>query len=246
MKYNEKPSDKKQVEEQQPKSADNNLYLLEVLQERLVQLGHQVSRHPQYLALIVDSKIEIATVIIDNPNNHPSILHSSILAIQSKHFPNGIEENVVGIGTNIEEKVNSVVENYIDLTFTPIINSLSCIHNTNYDFHASVDGKEMLWHSVLGNLKLQGQWDDYPEFDVFFEMIKDKLKTKMTSNKLNWLKIYIAKQADGTVMGECLFNNEPWAEGLNDIAEYAKTWNKEVFLGLKQFIMFRKCDAFDE
>lgn len=238
---------RKSSDRQQPEPIDNNSYLLETLKNRLVELGYQINRHPQYLALIVNSEIEIATVIIDNPNNHPHILHLMILTIQPKYFPNGIEENIVGIGTNIQEKVNSVIDNYINTTFLPIIDSLSDSHNPDLDFSTIVNDREVLWHPKLGNLSLQGQWNEQPQDEPLFAIIKDKLKYKLTPNKLNWLKLYISKQANGTIIGECLFNNEPWEEGLADITEYAKTWNlKSSFQGIKQFIMFRKCDAYDE
>jgi len=243
-----KSSDNDRVDKQTTTTPiDNNSYLLETLNSRLIELGYQVDRHPQYLALIVNSEIEIATVIINNPNNHPSILHLMILTIQPKYFPNGIEENIVGIGDNIQAKVNSVIDNYINTTFLPIIDSFSDSHNPDLDFSTILNDKEVLWHPKLGNLTLQGQWNDQPQNETFFDIIRDKLKNKLTSNKLNWLKLYISKRADGTIIGECLFNNEPWEEGLVDITEYAKSWKlKSDFQGLKQFIMFRKCDAFDE
>lgn len=245
--FKKKSSDIKQVDRQQVEPIDNNLYLLETLRSRLIELGYQVDKHPKHLALIVNSEVEMATVIIDNPNNHPSILHLMILTIHSKYFPNGIEENIVGIGTNIQDKVDSVIDNYINTTFLPIIDSFSDSHNPRLDLYIIMNGKQVLWHPKLGNLTLQGQWNDQPENEPFFEIIKDKLKDKMTSNKLNWLKLYISKCADGTIRGECLFNNEPWEEGLADITEYAKSWKlKSDFQGLKQFIVFRKCDAYDE
>ncbi|MEZ4800265.1 MAG: DUF6348 family protein [Flavobacteriales bacterium] len=245
--FKKKSSDSKQVDRQQPEPINNNSYLLENLRNRLVALGYQVDKHPQYLALIVNSEIEIATVIIDNPNNHPSIIHLMTLTMHSKYFPNGIEENIVGIGTTIQDKVNSVINNYINTTFLPIIDSFSDSHNPDLDLSIIMNGKEVLWHPKLGNLTLQGQWSDHPENELFFEIIKGKLKDKLTSNKLNWLKLYISKRADGTIIGECLFNNEPWQEGLADITEYAKSWKlKSDFQGLKQFIVFRKCDAHDE
>jgi hypothetical protein len=244
--FKKKPSDVKQSDTQQTPAIDDNSFLLETLKGRLAELGCLVERHPQYLALIVNSELEIATIIIDNPNNHPSVLHLMILTIHSKYFPNGIEENIVGIGKSIRDKVASVIDNYVNTTFLPIMDSFSDSHNPELDFSTTIDGKEILWHPKLGNLTLQGQWDNPPQNEPFFEIMKDKLENKLTSNKLNWLKLYISKRVDGTIIGECNFNNQPWKEGLDDITRYAESWEmKSDFQGLKQFIMFRKCDAFD-
>nr|WP_288836450.1 DUF6348 family protein [uncultured Flavobacterium sp.] len=248
-----KPADNKQADRQphqqqsQSDPIDHNAYLLETLKNRLLELGCQAEKHPQYQALVINSEIEIAAAIIENPNNHPSILHLMILTIHPNYFPNGIEENIVGIGADIREKVNSVLDNYINTTFLPIIDSFTDSHHQDLDFSVMMNGKEVLVHPKLGNLTLQGQWNDPPQNEPFFEILKDKLKDKLTSDKFNWLKIYISKRADGTIIGECLLNNVPWEEGLDVITEYAKSWRlKSDFQGLKQFIMFRKCDVFDE
>ncbi len=241
--FKKKPSASKQ----ETAAVDHDSYLLETLINRLISLGYQAERHPKYLALVINSEIEIATFILDDPGNHPNIIHLMILTIHPVYFPAGIKENIVGFGTTMEEKVNSVIDNYINTTFLPIMDSFSDTHHPDQDFSTITNNGEILWHPKLGNLTLQGQWDELPQNEPLFEIVKDKLKTRLTSNKLNWLKLYISKRADGTIIGECLFNNEPWDEGLAGITEYARSWKmKSDFQALKQFIMFRKCDAYDE
>ena len=226
---------------------DNNSYVFEVLSDKLVQLGYQVEKHPKYLSLIVNSNIEIATTIIENPNAHPSILQLMTLTIQPQYFPNGIEENIISIGTTIQEKVNFAIDDYIDGTFLPIIESLSTKPITNFDFSTTVDNKEIHWHTNLGNIKVRGKWNyEGVHTATLFEIIKDELKTKLTSNKFNWLKLYISKQANGEITGECFFNDEPWEDGLTVLTEYAKLWKMENnFRSMKQLIVFRKCDKCD-
>lgn len=108
------------------------------------------------------------------------------------------------------------------------------------------DGKDILWHPKLGYLTSQGKWDTQPNNEPFFEILKDKIKSKLRIQKLNWLKLYISRQVDGSIIGECNFNNEPWDEGLIEITKYAASWKKTgEFQGLKQFVMFRRCDAHD-
>ena len=245
--FSRKSSASEKTDRQETPPIDNNSYLIETLKNKLIQMGYEVERHPDHLALIVNSQLEITTAIIDNPNNHPSILHLKVLTIHPQYFPNGIEENIVGIGTSIQDKINSVLDNYVNTTFLPIMDSFSDSHNPQLDLTTITNGKEILWHPKLGNLTLQGQWNEQPQNEPFFELIKEKIKPKLTTNKLNWLKLYISKRADNTIIGECLFNNKPWEEGLIDITKYAETWKiKSNFQGLKQFIMFRRCDAYDE
>jgi hypothetical protein len=246
--FKKKATDTKQPEKQNGEgSVDKNLYLLNALRLRLAEMGYQVERHPQYLALIVNAQVEIATMVIDEPGSHPSILHLMVAASHPQYFPKGIIENVVGIGLSLQDQVKSVLDNYINSTFSTIVEGFSDSHNQHLDFKAITGGKEVLWHPKLGNLSFQGTWREYPQNEPLFGLLKEKIPGRLTLNKINWLKIYISKRADGTIIGECLFNNEQWDAGSNLISEYAKGWKLNgEFQAIKQFIVFRKCDAYDE
>ncbi len=242
-----KSSDDTQVQPSTDFPIDSNIFLLEALQARLIEMGYKVERHPAYVALTVHNELEIATAIIDNSNNHPSLLHVLVLVIHQKYFPNGIEENVIGIGSTLSEKVNSVLDNYLYTTFEPILDSLSDTHLPGLDFSIQIDGKEILWHPKLGNLALQGPWKNLPKNEALFDLLKEKLKLQLANQKLNWLRIYLSKMEDGTIIGECLLNNEPWEEGLQIISNQAKIWNESGdFFAQKQFMVFRRCDAYDK
>lgn len=225
---------------------DDNPLLIDTLQEKLISMGYKVERHSKYLGLIVNSEVEIAATIVNNPDAHPSILQLMTLTISSKYFPNGIKESMVGFGATIEEKVDSVLNNYLSAVFESIMESFSDRHNPELDFSTTIEGKEILWHPRPGNLLLQGPWKTTPHENQLFEILKENLEPKLASQKFNWLKTYISKRADGTIIGECFVNNEYWSEGLELVTNYAQTWNeKGDFFSMKQFIMFRRCDAYD-
>jgi hypothetical protein len=163
-----------------------------------------------------------------------------IVTIHPAYFPDGIAENIVGVGSTIEEKIESVLSNYLNTTFEPIINSFSDTHNPELDF----EHENILWHPTLGNTVLQGDWDGPPENEFLFKLLMNKIPKKLTNTKFNWLKIYIS-DSKGSITGECLFNNEPWEEGLGILSDYISSLkNEKDFIGLKQFIMFKKCDTY--
>lgn len=225
----------------QQQAPDKNIFLLEVLKDALETNGYKVDKHTQYQALVINSEIEIATAIVENPSYHPLLIHLMVLTIHPTYFPEGIEENIVGTGNTIEEKVQSVLQNYLTTTFEPIIDSFTDSHNPEIDFEVN----NIVWHPKLGNMALQGDWNGIttPENEFIFNLLKDKITQKLTNNKLNWLKIYISKSND-RIEGECLFNNEYWEEGLQILVNYIQNVEtKSEFIGLKQFSMFRKCDA---
>jgi len=246
--FKKKPTSGNAIEMPKPENhLDKNLYFLEAFENKLLGLGYQIKRDKEYLAFVVNSELEIQTLIIDNPGHHPSIMEVMVLAIHPQYFPNGIKEFFIGMGATIEEQVNSALINYIGSVFLTVIDGLSDTHNPNIDFVVNNNGKDVLWHPKLGQLNSQGKWREYPPEGHFFELLRERVPCKLTTNKINWLKIYICKTFDGKIIGDCLFNNEHWEEGLSIISEYANSRAVNVdLLALKQFIVFRRCDAYDE
>ncbi len=110
-----------------------------------------------------------------------------------------------------------------------------------------INGKQVLWHPKPGILHTQGQWDHLPDETTLLELLKNHIPDKLTTNKFNWIKIYLSKRAGENVIGECTFNNELWEDVSNLLINYTQAWDMSgEFHGIKQFIMFRRCDAYDE
>ncbi len=116
---------------------NKNLVVLNALESRLIEMGYDVKRHPQYLALIVNSQLEICLAVIDNPANHPSVIHLMISVSHKQYFPDGIVENVAGMGHSLEDQASNVLNNYINSTLLTIIDSLIDSHNPELDFMAT-------------------------------------------------------------------------------------------------------------
>jgi hypothetical protein len=221
-----------------------NDYLLEMLKASITDMDYRAVKHPQYQSLIVNEVVEIAAIIIDDPNNHPLVMHAMILTMHSDYFPKGIEEHVAGLGETLEQKITSVIDNYIDTTFCTIMESLYDEHYNDLYYTITTAGGAALWHAYLGTAILQGNWTNQPDNEVMYDLIKDKVKDKLTGNPFNWLKLYVSKRDDGTIIGECSWNNEPWPDGLTELTHFAQTWEVDgAFYGMKQFIVFRKCNA---
>lgn len=227
------------------KQIDINTYLLHELKKSIEEKGNTVEFSTQYAAIIVNSEIEIATAFIPG-DFHPSLLPLLIITINKEYFPNGIESSIVGLGNTTEQKVKSAIENYLSNIFLPILDSFTDSHLEEFDFKSSSAGREILWHPKMSENSFQGKWiETHTEINLY-SIVESQLKNKLSDKKLNWLKLYISRQPDGTISGECLLNNEVWEEGYYLLENYAKTWKDSgEFLGHKQFIMFRRCDAFD-
>jgi hypothetical protein len=222
-----------------PQQSEDLLLLLYTLKEKLEVLGFQVVSYSQQLSLAINNELLIVTEIIHNPNYHQRLLHLYIRTIYQDYFLDGIEEHVVGIGETMPEKINSVLYNYSNTTLLPIINSIGNEHESDINFISN----DQKYSVEIGDIGVQGKWENKPEKDIFFNLLFGEIIGVIQPTKFNWLKIYIAKQADGSISGECLLNNQPWHEGFQKIYQFVETWeNTNSFLGLKQFIMFRKPD----
>ncbi|WP_146203103.1 DUF6348 family protein [Mucilaginibacter oryzae] len=221
---------------------NTNAYIIEVLKAKLILAGYKVERHPQYLTLIVNSELEISAAVFDTPGAHPYVIQVMFLTAHPLHFPKGIVENLAGIGETPEKRVEAAVDNYLTTIYQTVMDGFTDTHDPGFDFPEN----EVLWHPKLGNLSTQGQWENLPQEDHLYKIIKEKFKPMLTADKFNWLKIYVSKSAAGNVIGECVFNNQLWPEGTEAILADANLWQvKGEFMALKQFIMFRRCDKYD-
>lgn len=219
-------------------------YLLQTLAKRLMAQGYMINISPAGNELTVSGALDIVTSIIESPDYHPSLVHLLIITKNADYFPQGITENIVGVGNTLEEKVETVLDNYLATTFPAIADSFLDGHDPEVDFN---DHTGILWHPRPGALSLQGQWAEEPQGEPIFDLLKNKLAAIIPNKKLNWLKVYVARYQDDEIIAECLLNNEVWEDGLREVYRYVAGWpQRGVFLGQKQFMMFRRCDAFDE
>lgn len=238
--FKKKKSEKESVSEPEP-----NVFLRAELKRRLEDMGHTVLI--QNGVVHANNKIGIQVEILEDPNLHPSVTKVGVLITVEDYFGKGLSEILAGIGNTMEQKVNSALQNLLTVTLPPILDAFTDSHDPNLDFSVSGERGEILWHPKLGNLGFQGQWSEYPEYDQLFGLLQGWVKDKMIDRKFNWLKIYLAKQGDGSIMGDCSLNNEFYEDGFKLLEEYANTWdNVDSFRAVKQFILFRRCDACDE
>lgn len=218
-------------------------YLLQVLAKRLMAQGYMINISATANELTVSGALDIATSIIESPDYHPNLIHLLVITKNKDYFPEGIVENIVGVGTTLDEKVETVLDNYLATTFPAIADSFLDGHDPEIDFN---DFEGVLWHPRPGALSLQGQWEVEPAGEPIFELLKEQLANNIPERKINWLKVYVARYQDNAIIAECLLNNEVWAEGTHLVRQYAASWPQQgTFLGQKQFMAFRRCDQFD-
>lgn len=161
-----------------------------------------------------------------------------------RFFPTGIIDCLAGIGSTDAEAVEAGARNYVGSVFSVVIEALSGGYEPSLDFKTE-DGA--LWHTMLGPLHVQGMWakhSDELDGTHFLDILKPLLLPRFELQPFHWLKLYVSRQPNGEFIGDCFFDNNPWAEGLAVIQGMAAQWpEKGVFAGQKQLIMFRNCPA---
>ncbi|SKC40701.1 DUF6348 family protein [Ohtaekwangia koreensis] len=234
---------KKSAAKQAPLNQDIDQLFIEELYSRLLTKNYKIGWSTQYRALILNSEIEISTAIINSSDLDAKIIHLTIAIVHKKYYPNGIIENIVGVGNTISEKIDAALNNFFITIFPVVIEGLSDSHNPDVDFK---DHNGILWHPKIGNLATQGQWSLPPDNESLYNLLKEKIKDILHDNKFNWLKIYVARMPNNDIIAECTLNNIAWQDGYIIIYNYAKNWDQAgTFLGLKQFIVVRRCDVHD-
>lgn len=220
---------------------DVNADLIAALEIRLQKIGYYITLDKAHASLIINGILKIVCAVIEHPGSSPKIMQMQFSAIHDEFFPQGIIENLVSVGDTMEEKIESGLDNYFYTTLPSIIDSLFSQQGGELDYR---DKAGTLWHSSVGNMGIQGQWESNIFEDPIFYLLKPLLIQMDLTNKFNWAKVYVVKHSDGSVTGECLLNNAPWEVGYRAVLEYASHWIvKGQFLGQKQFMVFRRCDA---
>ncbi|WP_022824950.1 DUF6348 family protein [Hymenobacter norwichensis] len=176
---------------------------------------------------------------------HPDIIVLG-LDMRLRHpefFPGAIVECLAGIGENDFDAINRGVQNYLHSVLHVVIEALEGCHIPNLDIVSATN--EVLWHPLVSELQLQGVWArqiDQTDDHHFLTLLKPYLLQHLTSQPIQWLKVYASKLPDGEFIGECMLNNEPWQEGLTVIQRDTEAWpTAGDFAGQKQFFVFRQC-----
>ena len=217
--------------------------LLHELVDQITKLNYTIQVDKATQIIIVNDQLLLEFRIIRNPDYAKELMHLMINTAHPTHFPDGIMESIAGIGETVQDRIASVVANYITSTFKPIAESLTDTHSPEYDFISD----EVLWHPALSDLRVQGSFNRELSGDELYLLLVSKLESMLSRDqKFHWLKMYISKQQSGEIIGDCLLDNEPWDEGLDILADYISTFPVEsTFIGIKQFVVFRRCDKYD-
>ncbi len=217
--------------------------LTQLLKEKLMEQHYHVEFNQERISLTVDQQVEVIVSDVVEEGLHPHLMKQIYLIVHPEYFPKGIVEYLVGVGTTLQEKMETGIQNFLGTILPPILDGFNDTHDPELDFH---DDNGMLWHPKPGQLGLQGSWEEEPETDDLRALLNAKLQSVIPNQKFNWLKIYAAKDGEGKVTLDCNLNNEPWEAGSQVVLSVAQSWkNPPIFCAIKQFIMYRRCDAFD-
>lgn len=213
-------------------------------------LAVEISRqHRDLQVSITDNRIKVgdslfleASITNRIVRTDAIILELNIVASHATLFAGGISDFLVGLGTNDSMAIKTGVASYVTGVFSTILHGLTSEHQPALDFNVNKE----LWHPVAGTLQVQGAFsgdtalDDLHLIKLLKPLLVNKLSTS-TDTTLHWVKVYVSRQADGAIMQECGYDNNPLPEGNEILKRYAESWKVNDFAGQKQFFMLRKC-----
>ncbi|MCW3070777.1 MAG: hypothetical protein JWO44_667 [Bacteroidetes bacterium] len=160
-------------------------------------------------------------------------------------FKKAIEERLAGLGENDATALTNGVESYLAGQFPVILTCIDMKHSPETDFDITDDSGTAHWHSIMGNIQVQGSLSNNPDsliYDKTYSYVKPVLteRLKNSTEDFHWFRYYISR-SNGEIIGDCYYDNEPCDEGLQSLKKYVSTWTFNEFAGQKQFIMLRKC-----
>lgn len=153
--------------------------------------------------------------------HHPNVVVCTlgVRLFHPVYFPDSIVECLAGYGTDEISAVCNGACIYVDGILATVIEALQGRHDPALDLTLSEDN---IWHPIIGDMQVQGARADLTEelnHKHLFELLKPSLLTRLESKPFHWLKVYASRQTDGEFIGDCLFDNQPWEEGLQILKE---------------------------
>ncbi|MDU0369596.1 DUF6348 family protein [Hymenobacter endophyticus] len=192
--------------------------------------------------------------VLDQARHAPTPERSAIVMLtlgfrlsHPQFFPTGIVECLAGIGTDDTDAIRKGVNNFCQGLLALVLDGLDGHHQPALNI---VDATgQVQWHPLTGLVQVQGSWsariDDVDE-QHYFELLRPHLRDQLMPQPFHWLKLYASRQPDGEFIGECHWNNEPWDEGLQLLAQDTQHWpDPGTFAGWKQYLLFRHCGSGD-
>lgn len=156
-----------------------------------------------------------------------------------------IVETLAGIceGNSLEDAVKQGVLSFREGAFESILNLVQneVVVDHTFETRYTKDNSATKWHFRYGKAQYQGSpavdWDLY-------SLLQSEIQPKLGNKRFYWLKVYCARQIDGSVQVECLINNERFHTAQDKINNYLLSLPKqESFQGFKQYWFISKDEA---
>ncbi|HEX6278806.1 MAG TPA: DUF6348 family protein [Pyrinomonadaceae bacterium] len=230
--------------------------LLDHFAEAIEQSGHTVSR--QETSIVVEPinlRIEVATPhrTDHDVNGQKSVVFSiEVRATHDEMFSESIKSCLAGIGRDEREAFSYAAGSWVSLVFWTIHEALlpsktpeSGVECVDLLTRNEDTGEEFAWKFYVGQLGAAGDFFPDESLDnlILVKRLLGSISSVALGKKMLWLSVFIAKPNKTETFGECLLNNNEWADGLKDLHLFASEWNDVVsYTALKQFLILRPCE----
>lgn len=196
--------------------------------------------------VINDCKMTIKAGVSNKTQHQNAIVLQLDFIIKHENFDTEILESVAGIGreNDIYHAIRNGTASFVSNVLEVIADGFCDTHNPELDFETVLGNCHQIWHPKIGGLHAQGYCGiNTIDNSRIFNILKDEIVPRLGTKRFYWIKVYVSRQADGKIITQCTFNNEPFLKAQQKMEEYAKSWNTgNQFKGEKQFILIRQCD----
>lgn len=149
-------------------------------------------------------------------------------------------ECVMAAGSTLNEALEQAVSGFIFSAMCGIRHFLR--REAEYELETTFGGRTLKWEVCKSCLALMGDEQGISQ-DGYWEIIREGLAGRMGNHRVNYIKVYAAKLADGTVTGECRINDIDSPELGALVAQKAAEWPlQEILHSQKQFFWLRQME----
>jgi hypothetical protein len=226
---------------------------LEHLAQAVEKTGHTIERGDSSLVVSpLQITVESRTGQAEIHANNDQVIQISIKASHQQEFPEGIWESLAGLGKNEDEAFSYAAEAWTTGVFPPIHDVLMpaelpgfAVPRCNLVTRNEASGELFPWQVYLGPLQATESFPErgnIPE-EVLLKQMFNAMTGELISQRLIWIKAFVAKLPDGSIHADCWLNNQNWIEGLNALYWFAEELPRvEAYAALKQFMIVKPCD----
>jgi hypothetical protein len=226
--------------------------LVDLLADSLKQSGHKIERSKSWIEHKESGFFLLPQIVGVQANDDGSFLSSSTIQVNHQSIvPNGVFEYQYATGQNINEAFSAGFTQWEQADFIPLLDSLRPEPACSSFIRSALARRAIFGPAtriLLGPQEPDATVGSDDESHVFcdcclFTKSMDSFKEIFESDKYCCLRLYAARDEQGSPMADCRLNGEDYPPGAEALIAYIGTWPGTGYEARKQYVILHNIDS---